>query len=534
MASGREDCDHLAKLDMISSTGPTRIVNADGASSGIGFSNDRIFKQTESNKSSMRALGERQASKVQENSTILQKSPAKKIEEPPTPDKSLEDYLQHMVPLSATSRLLSPTQANLLGAYHKEDPIEISYKNVQPLPSESHLLSPTTASKQCVYQPPPPHKTARPTSPTAIVPVSDRLTAFNTARKAGIYEKKVVETDPREEGWDGSLKSAHLPSEPETPEKSKRYRDVRSKLLTPTTASKHGQWTASSSSSPCKAAPDVVIPTRATSPPSDAQPSGASKGKGKVGAENFSARDSTGRSVRASSPSKGPLNNVGSRLHNPTSASKHGRYQSPAEREPPKSAPAARLTSSPAVSGKTTTAQRSSQRAKYVPVQDAADVGGAAGKGRVRASSAPTKRKSASRGDESVTSAVTTERDSMSFDTEGHIDLDIKPLRDREVMGLREQVAMLQSNLEEARQTATQQSARLGACEAALSLSEAVQLETTRLLQLQYRLVAEQAEELKRQERGLSLSEAVQLETTRLLQLHYRMVADATLQSKGS
>jgi hypothetical protein len=320
---------------------------------------DGIFQQTESYKASLKVLGERCKLRAE----AIRKSIEEKESEIIPPEKTLEECLQTLTPVSPDSRLLSPTRSSRNNGFHKDEQIVSNSKHVKPLSISSHLLASTAASKHSAYQPPP-KNSSRSSTPTRPVHVSERLTAFNASRRAAAFEKKVVEVDPREKGWDGTLTSPFNAHPPElsavgSPGKDGKhkvspspiYRDVKSKLLKPTAASRHGQWTSSPVSSPCKASPDVV--------------------------------------VRSPSPTRGSYRHVSSRLHKPTTASQACRYLTKEEQEaaaaaspsnqnassPPRnSTPTVSRPRSASVTKKSTVAVRSAQRPKYEAVQDPHDI----------------------------------------------------------------------------------------------------------------------------------------------------------------
>ena len=480
-------------------------VSMTGSVSSAGTNRSRIHQDTASRIYSMKALGDHRAMKAEEAKNKDDNKQAEKEEV--IPPKSLEECLKRVTPLLATSHLLAPTQATHHGAYRtykeKEDTTK-EHKPVKPLPSTSHLLAATTASKHYVYHPPPPPKPiVRPGSPE--YDVSNRLTNLTACRKAAKYEKKVIETDPREQGWVSQVTSSvHLeeategtsPRRSSTPT-SRVYRDVKSKLLTPTAASKHGQWAAASPSSPVRAGQDVVTPQRSTS--------------------------------------RGPHSNVQSRLYRPTTASQSGRYQpggtdtvstkqtpSPTRSSTPNSQ--TRRSASPIVSEKTTAAQRGAQRSKYVAPQDEADVA------RARPSSASSIRRKVPKDSNCVLSEeLCLDKESMSALTAqamtsadqgggstGVLDLS----GGDEVNFLKGVIMELQHELGGAREIIASQAHQIRQCEIALHQSDASVNAMSGLLQTHYRLVADKSSQLSECEIALH-------ETTALLQMHNSMIGNA-------
>ena len=348
-----------------------------------GFKNHRIFKETESNKAAMRVLGEQKARKAERD---LMQEDTNKLEL--LPEKSLEERIRAMSPISSASRLLSPTHASASAVYHKSDEgaAAVLYHEVTPLPPSSHLLSPTAASPKPKKQssplvcPPP----SPPQSPPMITKVSSRLTALNQARLSGTYKKPVQPpADPREEGWD-QLFNARLSvdilaaysldtpldvigqadattrTSPSTCRK--QYQHVQSRLHVPTAASRNGRWTASAPGVPCRS--DPILISSCTAP-----------------------------------TATGSLSHVSSRLSRPTVASEAGRYRkrdAPSPGASPQShhvQASSSFCSRGGVTSRSTSAQRSRQREKFVRSCDENDMavkdGGRGGAGSVRPSSAP-------------------------------------------------------------------------------------------------------------------------------------------------
>jgi hypothetical protein len=350
----------------------------------------RIYKPTASNKASMKALGEK-----------ISRRPEKEhaISEEPLPERSLEECLRTLSPIEPTSRLLVSTQATIKAEYHAEEPKSDFRPDVTPLPPTSHLLAPTAASRHGAFNPPsaPEQNTSRPPSPARPIPVSSRLTAFNTVRKAAVYEKKVVEIDPREKGWDSRVFKSHspdadMPAPPGSPTPghkstpssvSKKYQHVKSRLQTPTKASRLGQWSnLSSPSSPCKVNPNIQ-----STPPESGESTGPKQPLPRC-------------------TSRGKYSNVSSRLHKPTVASELCKYQKPEDQKSPRSkSPTTRAASpsyaarggkssstaagtdtaspvrvpsplrrSDSVTKRSTSAQKNGQRSKFVKPPDEADM----------------------------------------------------------------------------------------------------------------------------------------------------------------
>ena len=336
------------------------------------FKSPTLFQETESNKAAMRVLGEQMARKAERDI-------AKELfeNEGSQPEKSLGECLQVLSPIASSSRLLSPTKAYLNSAYQKSEPDEgMVIHGVAPLAPSSHLLMPTSSTKQ---RSPHSHSLSVESPPTTPAPlkiarVSDRLTAFTNARKCAAYKKPVMEVDPREEGWDtlfnaqasvDILASLSLDDQCSPHRKGAlpastgaRYQHVQSRLFRPTAASKHSRWAPSHPSTPCKAIPG--------SPPSS---------------------NSTHHSQAI-----GPYRFVKSRLHRPTAASESCKYRKndhSALATPCSScSPAIQRSRSISVSSRSTSAQKSGQRSKYVPVEDKADIA-LRSRERTRPSSAP-------------------------------------------------------------------------------------------------------------------------------------------------
>mmetsp|Transcript_26661 Transcript_26661/g.39606 ORF Transcript_26661/g.39606 Transcript_26661/m.39606 type:complete len:654 (-) Transcript_26661:137-2098(-) len=174
-------------------------------------------------------------------------------EVPEKPPRSMTETLEHVSPLPASSRLLSPTKAYECGTYQKQSPKKP--KLTAKLPENSHLLTPTKASSCSEYSPPPkpsPSSQSRSrrgsgdstTLQLSTSPNGTRLFDLTATRKQKVIEKRGHNIDPREQGWKSNTK----PDNKESPNYTKpsvpnAYKDVKSKLLNPTVASVRQQWT---------------------------------------------------------------------------------------------------------------------------------------------------------------------------------------------------------------------------------------------------------------------------------------------------
>jgi hypothetical protein len=288
---------------------------------------------------------------------------------PEKPPKSLKDCVEMITPLPNNSRLLTPTQATIFASYHKEEAPK--GKHITALPTNSHLLTPTKASSLGEYHPPAPPREKQSTprsnsgevsaaSQTYSPPINSRLLELTTNRKCAVYEKKIIDADPREDGW----KSLVAPLDPRSPLPSPRevvphenpYKEVKSKLFNQTIASMQQQWHAQS----------VV----------DEDFNGQS-----LNGQEEDQRSSVSVShERASRRHQNRFSQIHSRLHEPTAAHIASQWRN----RPPSPATSVSVTGSrrqsapgsgaaecvPAVQAKTTQAQLLYQRAKYVPPDD--------------------------------------------------------------------------------------------------------------------------------------------------------------------
>lgn len=181
----------------------------------------------------------------------------KKEELPKKSPKSLAETVELLTPLPLNSRLLTPTQATIFGLYHKEEPPK--EKHISALPATSHLLTPTKASSLGEYHPTPSPK-EKPLTPRShsgdvsshshqkyTPPPDSRLFDLTASCKNAKYEKKIIDTDPREDGWKSIIAPARprspLPVPPEIPQHHNNpYKNVKSKLFNPTIASVRQKW----------------------------------------------------------------------------------------------------------------------------------------------------------------------------------------------------------------------------------------------------------------------------------------------------
>jgi hypothetical protein len=282
--------------------------------------------------------------------------------------RALKDCIDTITPLPNNSRLLTPTQATIFASYHKDEAPKS--KQITALSSNSHLLTPTKASSLAEYHHPPSprEKPLTPRSNSGEVaaashpyspPAECRLFELTTNRKCAAYEKKIIDTDPRENGW----RSLVTPVDPRSPLPAPReivhhdnpYKEVKSKLFSPTIASVRQQWQAQ-----------------------------AEGGEGDLDLDGVSlnghGEDQHSVSVspeKASRSHQKRFSQIHSRLHEPTAAHIASQWcnrpPSPAESTSGhrrQSAPGARADSVPAVQAKTTQAQLLNRRAKYVPPDD--------------------------------------------------------------------------------------------------------------------------------------------------------------------
>lgn len=295
------------------------------------------------------------------------KSHLKHEEVPERSPKTLRESAEMVQPLPTDSRLLTPTQATIFASYHKEEtPKE---KHIAALPPNSHLLTPTKASSLGEYHPPPKSSPRSNSSDTAPVtsssssqiyspPPNSRLLELTTNRKCAIYEKKIIDTDPREDGWrsiitPGDSKSP-LPAPPEV-HHDNPYKNVKSKLHNPTVASVHQKWCDPRSSSEDAELFDSVV---------DSQIYGGRSGSESVPTSPRSARNQK------------RFSQIHSRLFEPTAAHLASQWCNRPNSPPVVTATVNRRHSArntdtvPAVQAKTTHAQLHKQRAKYVRPDD--------------------------------------------------------------------------------------------------------------------------------------------------------------------
>jgi hypothetical protein len=356
-----------------------------------------LYEPTENMLASRRELEQRKQQIKPEDDPFWEKRGGKGERlYPKYPDVTVEkrqqrDHHGNIIPLPSSSKLLTPTKAFIRGSYHKEQ--DHTSKQISPLPVSSHLLTPTKASSLGEY-----HTATSLTPPKSAVsnsPVtqghSATLLELTANRRASMWEKKPEpEVDPREEGWKNILLDRRNTGFREvTPvpvaHHSELYKDVKSRLYSPTIASSHQMWIHFHHGEEGSTRDDLMLDE-------DGIEISTSNLWLDEGSDHHSEEHvyREGEYQPYESYAQARYANICSRLHEPTTATKAAMWANRMPSPPPRRRSSDQISGAPQVEGKTTTAQQYNRREKFTRF-DSKDLGkeratGAAGERRAAGS----------------------------------------------------------------------------------------------------------------------------------------------------
>jgi hypothetical protein len=301
-----------------------------------------------------------------------------------TVDKRLQrDHHGNVIPLSSSSKLLTPTRASICGSYHKDRQSHAS-KQISPLPDSSHLLTPTKASSLGEYHPssslsPPKSLSSNSQASPIAQGHSTTLLELTANRRASAWEKKPEpEVDPREEGWKNILLEPKNPGFREVSpvpvaHHSELYKDVKSRLYSPTIASSHQMWIHFHENHGEGGMRDDLMLDE------DGIEVSTSNLWLDEGSDHHSQEKEhvyrEGEYQPYYSYAQTRYANICSRLHDPTAATKAAMWSNRMPSPPPRRRSSEQINGPPQVEAKMTTAQQHNRREKFTRF-DSKDLGG--------------------------------------------------------------------------------------------------------------------------------------------------------------